>query len=71
MKEYQEKYMFVVEELKKACKVINPKIRNVHYTKHENGEEEVVVTFENGYKKKICVTADSLKAIALDVIREI
>ena len=71
MKEYQEKYMFTVGELKKLCKVINPKIVNVYYTKHENNEEEITISFENGYKKKVCVTADSLKAMVVDVMKEI
>lgn len=71
MKEYQEKYMFAVGELKALCKVINPKVVNVYYTKHDNGEEEVTISFANGYKKKANVTADSLKAMAIDVIGNI
>lgn len=69
--EYSRKYFFVAMELKEVLKKINVSIENAYYTKQSDGEEVVTVVYRNGYKKAILVTADSLKAIAEDVIREI
>ncbi len=71
MDEFKQKYFFVIGELKELLRAINPKVTATHYTHSKNGEEYVVVAFENGYNKKICVTADSLKAIVVDVLGEI
>lgn len=71
MSEYKQKYFFVCGELKELCRAISDRVQHLYYTHHNNGEESVTIVFKNGYKKLVMVTADSLKAIALDVIKEI
>jgi hypothetical protein len=71
-KEYETKYFFCVKELKWLCQEINDRVLDVYYTYNADSHEEYVsIIFKNGHKKRICVTADSLKAIAQDVIKEI
>lgn len=41
------------------------------YAKDEHNEEFVTVHWLNGYKKKICVTADSGTALIKDVLQAI
>ena len=47
-------------------------ISNVESMKYENNslDEYVIVTYKNGYQKKICVTLDSLKAMIIDIIKQ-
>ena len=49
------------------------RIQNVIKMEYEDDglDEIVTVTFTNGYKKRICVTLDSLAAINQDIIRGI
>lgn len=68
VKENENKYMFV-ERLQNIAKYINKDIISMHYRKEENAEEYVDIYYITGYKQKICVTADSLYAISLDVLR--
>ena len=35
----------------------------------ENGEEYVIVNFNNGYSKRVCVSGDSCIAIMSDIYR--
>lgn len=66
--ENENKYMFV-ERLQNIAKYINKDIISMHYRKEENAEEYVDIYYTNGYMQKICVTADSLYAISLDVLK--
>ena len=36
-----------------------------------DGEEFVHVVFANGYRKRVCVSGDSKKALARDVLRQL
>ena len=45
-------------------------IKKMEYIE-ENGDEYIIVTFDNNYQKRICVTADSGKAMIMDVINYI
>ena len=47
-------------------------ISNVESMKYENDslDEYVIVTYKNGYQKKIYVTLDSLKAMIIDIIKQ-
>lgn len=35
----------------------------------DGAEEYVIVTFKNGYTKRVCVTGDSDKAILMDILK--
>lgn len=69
--EYEEKTIFVNEELLPVAQSINNRIEKLIYEYKSNGEEVVIVYFITGANKVINVTCDSLKAIALDVLKEI
>lgn len=47
-------------------------ISNIESMKYENDslDEYVIVTYKNGYQKKIYVTLDSLKAMIIDIIKQ-
>ncbi len=60
---------FVVNELQALLKAMNKKVEEVSWLEAFETEEFVVVKMNNGYKYKICVTADSLSGIAFDVIK--
>lgn len=46
--------------------------RDIAWAEYSVDKEEFVkVTWKNGYSKLICVTADSLKALTMDVLRRI
>ena len=66
MEENKEK---VTEKLLEALKYarIGADIKSMEYKK-ENCDEYVTVTYDNGYSKRINVTADSGKALIADVI---
>lgn len=36
-----------------------------------DGEEFVHVVFANGHRKRVCVSGDSKKALAMDVLRQL
>lgn len=65
---------FVRNELRKLLLHIDPNIVSVEYTV-EYGEEYVTIKwlFESGkdLNKRICVTADSFKALTVDVLKRI
>lgn len=48
-------------------------VRDAYYERRPHdgyiGDEYVVIVFENGYTKEICVTADSLIALSRDVLK--
>ena len=67
---HEQKRRFVENELKAALKGSVPSITNVTY-KTKNGEEIVTIHFIDGEKKPVCVTGDSLLAVAKDVFGSI
>ena len=69
--EYEEKTIFVNEELLPVAQSINNRIEKLLYEHESNGEEMVIVYYVTGANKVINVTCDSLKAISLDVLKEI
>lgn len=72
--EQRRKDSFVRNELRRLLLHIDPNIVTVEYSV-EYGEEYVKIRwlYENGkdLNKRICVTADSFKALAVDVLKRI
>lgn len=64
------KQHFIANELSALLRKIDVDIKSAEYIT-EHGEEYVVIKFSNGYAKKVCVTADSILAIAKDVLKVI
>ena len=46
-------------------------LEKLEYKKRENSEEVVIATFDNGFTKTACVTADSGIAIIKDCIEQL
>ena len=42
-------------------------IKELEYLKMENDEEYVMISFNNGFQKRICITGDSELAIMTDI----
>lgn len=68
MNEKQRKEEFVKDYLKPLLCNAQCEVTNAEYTVLDNGEEYVIVTYNSGFTKRICVSADSLRAIAIDVL---
>lgn len=68
----QKKADFISEEYTALAKVINSSIVEMLYV-HDSisNEEWLIITYESGYKKKICITCDSLRAIVFDSITKL
>ena len=64
-----EKRAFVLNELATLIMSIDSNITDVGF-RYKDGDEYVLVLYKNGFERKICVTADSKRAIVSDVIRE-
>lgn len=48
------------------------RIIDMNYLFEEQSKEEYIeVVYDNSYKKRVCVTADSLRAMTCDVLKEI
>lgn len=69
MNEQQRKEEFVRNYLKPLLCNAQCEVTDAEYTILDNGEEYVIVTYTSGFTKRICVSADSLRAIAIDVTR--
>lgn len=68
---YDEKEYFVRTSLKLMLFDVDSNILDAYY-KHQSEEEYVVIEFINLRNKvKVCVTGDSLLAIAHDVIKKL
>ncbi len=67
MDEKQRKEKFVKEKLTPLLRAMQCEISNAEYTVLDNGEEYVIITYKSGFTKRICVSADSLRAIVIDV----
>lgn len=46
-------------------------IKEFKYLKMENGEEYVMILFNDGFQKKICITGDSELAVMQDVAKRL
>lgn len=68
--ERDKKSFFVAWTLNSLLLSIDESIDSAHY-ECINDEEYVIITYSNSTKKQICVTADSLKAITVDVLKHI
>lgn len=71
----KEKFDFVRHELRELLKSIDRDIIDVEYQVY-NGEEYVEIQWLNHktdhtYCKKVCVSADSLKSLTIDVLKRI
>ena len=62
---------FVRHELRELLQAIDRDITDVSYSVEENGEEFVLITWQNGYKHRINVSGDSLRALVWDTLRRI
>lgn len=62
---------FVKEVFAPLIRSFNSGWVNATYEKKENGEEFVTLYTEEGFARKICVTADSIVALIRDVFRNI
>lgn len=69
--EQKRKSSFVYNELWLLIRAIDKDITDISYSVTDVEEEEVTVTWQNGYKRRINVTGDSLKGIVWDVLRRI
>ncbi len=67
MNEKQSKAKFVTDHLAPLLRAMKCEISNAEYTVLDNGEEFVIITYTSGFTKRICVSADSLRAIVIDV----
>lgn len=62
---------FVRHELRELLQAIDRDITDVSYSVEENGEEFALITWQNGYKRRINVSGDSLRALVWDTLRRI
>lgn len=69
--EQQKKDSFVRHELRALLQAIDRDITDVSYSVEENGEEFALITWQNGYKRRINVSGDSLRALVWDTLRRI
>lgn len=72
IKELTQKSNFVQDIYSKTAKAINPDIKDLWYV-HDSitNEEWIIIEYKNNYKKRICVTCDSLKAIVWDTVTKL
>lgn len=68
-----KKFIFVSCALSALMRQIDPNILSLTYIRSEttNGTEVVNINYSSGYTKSVDVTADSLLAIAKDVLNHI
>lgn len=72
MNEQEKKLVFTRQELFSLCKKINENIIDMNYLKATPSNEEYIeIVFKNFYRKLVCVTCNSLKAMTHEVLREI
>lgn len=62
---------FVRHELRDLLQAIDRDITDVSYSVEENGEEFALITWQNGYKRRINVSGDNLRALVWDTLRRI
>lgn len=70
MNEYARKGAFVEKYLSPMLAAADMQIERASYRCHiATGEEYVDIIYIGGQKRRVCVTADSLQALILDVMR--
>nr|DAP02143.1 MAG TPA: hypothetical protein [Caudoviricetes sp.] len=69
MQVFEIKRQFVMRELSRAVAAAHEVVERLEYRYCEDGEETVTIRCANGYSKAVCVTADSLHAVMVDVLR--
>lgn len=70
MNEYARKGAFVEKYLSPMLAAADMQIERASYRCHiATGEEYVDIIYIGGHKRRVCVTADSLQALILDVMR--
>lgn len=68
--EYARKAIFVEKYLAPLLVAADMKIKSASYRFHIATHEEYVdIVYIGGHKRRVCVTADSLQALILDVMR--
>ena len=68
--EYARKGAFVEKYLSPMLAAADMRIERASYRCHiATGEEYVDIIYIGGHKRRVCVTADSLQALILDVMR--
>lgn len=73
-KNEEGKQDFIKNLLLPLCQAINPDVESMTYIDSENtatGDELCKITFNNGYFKMVCITADSFSGIVKDVLRKV
>lgn len=68
MNEKQSKREFVRNYLKPLLCAMKCEVSDAEYSVADNGAEYVTITYTNGFTKRVCVSADSLRAMAIDVL---
>lgn len=65
-----EKSDFIEFSLQPFIQRLDDSVESLSY-EYDNGtaEEYCVITYKNGYKRRVCITADSEKAITNDVLK--
>ena len=64
----REKQRFVAEHLEPTIVAASEgDVASVEYAV-EGGEEFVHIVYRNGYRRRRCVTGDSLKSLSMDVL---
>lgn len=74
MSDFVRKAQFVSHELKQLVYAIDKDVIDLVYEKYNNGEEYVTIVYSTSagvYKKRVCVTADSLRSLTYDVIKKV
>ncbi|MBR5782894.1 MAG: hypothetical protein IKY33_01565 [Clostridia bacterium] len=69
--EMVRKMKFVQDNLEPLMRRLDPKITAVVYTYDHGSGEEVVSVCRNADIVNVCVTADSLAALTMDVVRSL
>lgn len=67
---YNDKRDFVLNELTELMRRLDPDIERLEYNADLRGEE-IVTIYRGAHAYNVCVTADSLGAIARDVLRRL
>lgn len=67
--ERAEKRVFTKLYIEPLYKRLNNDITKVEYViATPNNEEYIIIWYESGFRRQLCVTADSLKAMVIDTI---
>ena len=70
LNDYARKGEFVAKYLSPMLAVADMNVETATYRCHVDTHEEYVdIVYKGGHKRRVCVTADSLQALILDVMR--